>query len=367
MMVIARISNLLGKVTILVMVSFVVNTAAALDGSGTQEDPWLIQSLEDFNDFSANPNYWDDYTRLETDVNLAGQTYSTAIISPDMNSARWFQGFAFTGVFDGNDHKITNLTIDDGATGNDYLGLFGYIYDGEIRNLTLEGGSVSGTGNSVGGLVARNVYGTISKCCSSGNVNGHTGVGGLVGINIYGTVSNCHSTCNVNSIFDIGGLVGGNIQTSSLSNCYSTGDVSGIDSVGGLVGVNYKNSTVSDCYSTSNVSGNTYAGGLVGRNYLGGTVSNCFWDTDRQTHGVTESFGYNYVGTVTNVTGLSTVQMQTKSIFTSAGWDFVDIWLINNGVTYPVLRREIRSDLNSDGGINFLDLGIFANQWMQEQ
>ena len=57
-MVIARSSNLIGTITIFVMVSFVVNTALALDGSGTQEYPWRIKSLEDFNDFAADANYW---------------------------------------------------------------------------------------------------------------------------------------------------------------------------------------------------------------------------------------------------------------------------------------------------------------------
>ena len=40
-----RNSNLLGKITILIMVIFVVNTALALDGSGTEQDPWLIQRV----------------------------------------------------------------------------------------------------------------------------------------------------------------------------------------------------------------------------------------------------------------------------------------------------------------------------------
>ena len=65
-----RNSNLLGKITVffviccLGMMGLCVNTARALDGSGTEEDPWLIQSLEDFNDFAADANYRDDYTRL---------------------------------------------------------------------------------------------------------------------------------------------------------------------------------------------------------------------------------------------------------------------------------------------------------------
>jgi hypothetical protein len=95
-----------------------------------------------------------------------------------------------------------------------------------------------------------------------------------------------------------------------------------------------------------------------------GTITNCFWDTDTQTHGVTESIGLNQ-GTVTNVEGLPTAEMQEKNTFTSASWDFVEVWLINEGATYPVLRQENRSDLNGDGGVDTLDFAIFADHWLE--
>ena len=386
-MIIARNLNLLGKITVLVMVSFVVNTAAALDGSGTEGDPWRIKSLEDFNDFAADANYWDDYTRLETDVNLAGLTFTTAVI-PD-----------FDGVFDGNDHKIMNLTIDDGGAGNDYLGLFGYIDDGEVRNLGLEGGSISGEisgEKDIGGLVGGN-SGSVSNCYSTASVSGNWAVGGLVGANS-GTISDCYSTGDVNGIGDVGGLVGVNINLpshygfDSISTCYSTGDVSGDYSIGGLVGFYFKGTTsncystgdvsgeqgvgglagrsfsgnVSNCHSTGNVNGSDYVGGLIGLIDLGGEISNCFWDTDTQTHGVTESIGQND-GTATNVEGLPTAEMQMMSTFTDADWDFIDTWNIGENQTYPYLRIYLPSDINKDGIVNFLDFAITANQWMQEK
>ena len=100
----------------------------ALTGSGSEADPYLIQSLVDFDEFVADPNYWDDYTRLETDVNMAGRTYTTAIIAPKTYEGYFgFGGIPFTGVFDGNNHKIIHLTIiNDGGIGNDYVGVFGY-------------------------------------------------------------------------------------------------------------------------------------------------------------------------------------------------------------------------------------------------
>lgn len=150
----------------LAIVSLCVNTAAALPGSGTEADPWRIESLADFNEFAADANYWAGFTRLETDVDLAGRTYSTAVIAPDIDNSNWeFDGIAFTGIFDGNDHKIRGLTIDDGGAGNWYLGLFGYIDGGEVRNLGLERSYVSG-GDEVGGLVGENWIGSVSNCYS---------------------------------------------------------------------------------------------------------------------------------------------------------------------------------------------------------
>jgi hypothetical protein len=391
-----RNSSLLRKITIffviccLVMGSLCLNTAAALDGSGTEQDPWLIQSLDDFNDFTADANYWNCWTRLETDVHLAGLTYTTAVIAPDTNNSNLdFEGTAFTGVFDGNDHKIINLNIDDGGAGNSYLGLFGQTYDGKVKNLSLEGGSVSGdsrvgclvgfnchgslsncysTGSvsggfgygSVGGLVGWNNGGSISDCYSTGSVSGviSGGCGGLVGWNNGGSISDCYSTGDVIGPGDVGGLVG--INGGSILNCYSTGDVSGNTYVGGLVGFNV--STIRYCYSTGSVSGEYYVGGLVGFN-LGGSISNGFWDIDTQTHGVTESIGYNDGGTITNVHGLPTSQLHQQSSF--ADWDFINVWNIGENQTYPYLRTYLAGDINKDGIVNFLDLSITSNQWME--
>ena len=282
-MVIATTSNVLRRITTLLIISCLltvglcVNTAAALPGSGTQEDPWRIQSLADFDEFAADPNSWSGFSRLETDVNLAGRTYTTAVIAPDVNNANYwyFDGTPFTGVFDGNDHKITGLTIDDSRAGNWYLGLFGCIDKGEVRNLDLEGGSVNGD-KAVGGLVGSNgdsyhPGGSISNCYSTGDVNGYGDVGGLVGWNV-GSISNCYSNGDVSGGYGVGGLVGYN--SGSISNCHSTGSVSGDGVIGGLVGGNI--GSVSICYSTGDVSGYGNVGGLAGGNSWGAGISNCY-------------------------------------------------------------------------------------------
>jgi len=396
-MVRVRISNLWAKIICSLMaVGLCVNTAAALSGSGTEQDPWLIQSLADFDEFVGDANYWDAYTRLETDVNLAGRTYSTAVIAPDVNNANWiFDSNAFTGVFDGNDHRIIDLTIDDGGAGNDWLGLFGSIHDGQVMNLGLEGGSVSGDRYYVGGLVGLNA-GDVSNCYFTGNVNGVILVGGLVGENCYlGSVSDCSSASDVSGDHYVGGLVGFN-NAGSLSKSYSTGYVSGRDSVGGLAGGNV--GTISNCYfagrvsassavgglvgengiwgppdgfvgaisrsySTGNVQGVVYVGGLVGDNNYG-DVESSFWDI--QTSSEPNMCGYQDFGSTgcdPNY-GLPTSQMKQKSTFQD--WDFINVWNIGENQTYPYLRTVPAGDINKDKIVNFLDLCIVADQWMHE-
>jgi hypothetical protein len=205
----------------------------------------------------------------------------------------------FTGSFDGQNHTISNLSINR-LDDND-VGLFGAIGAvGEVKNVGVINVNITGE-SYVGGLVGSNSNGTVSNSYSTGNVTGESYyVGGLIGYNRDGTVSNSYSTGNVSGESYVGGLVGRNIN-SNISNSYSTGNVTGeSDYVGGLVGRN-SNGNISNSYSTGNVSGESYyVGGLVGRNN-NGTVSNSY-----STGNVTGNrrlgglVGYNREGTVSN-------------------------------------------------------------------
>ena len=214
---------------------------------------------------------------------------------------------AFTGTFDGNGHKITHSTITGGN--NSCLGLFGYIGSGgSVKNLGIENCSVSGF-NYIGGLVGVN-EGSISDCYSTGSVSGVYGS--------YGGVSGSYS---------VGGLVGSNDQ-GSISNCYSTGSTSAVNILWGTIG------------------------GLVGWN--NGSVSGSFWDTQTSEQ-MTSDGG----------TGKTTAEMKMLSTFTSAGWDFVEIWGVGENQTYPYLRTEPAGDLNHDKKVDFEDFAILASHWLE--
>ena len=356
-----------------------------LSGAGTLNDPYLIATAEDL---GAICHYdWSACYKLTSDINLSDISWTTPPIS------------TFNGTFDGNDFTISGLTINGVAD----IGLFSILASNAlIKNLGIEDvnivNNVEFFTNCAGSLAGRN-YGKIDNCHTSGSVTFDSIVGGLVGCNMkndtisnsyyIGTVSgqdsagglaglnsgiilNCYADIEVTGN-GIGGLIGGNYG--EISSCFSTGRVSGLNDnyyLGGLVAGNH--GTISDSYSTADVSCqeyNVYLGGLVGW-HGSGTIKNCFaagiitngsgeypnngglvgeaalspeeakiinsfWDIE--TSGQDTSAGG---------IGLTTVEMQTESTFTDAGWDFIgetdngsdDIWWIDEGNDYPRLWWE---------------------------
>ena len=156
----------------------------------------------------------------------------------------------YTGTFDGGNHTITGLTINQYGS---YVGMIDFLdSDGTVQNLTLENVNITGNRNVIGGgdcvgSVVGDNYGTVTACTASGNVSGTSNVGGVVGWN-NGTVIACyHTSGNVSGTSNVGGVVGYNIS-GTLTACYhASGNVSGTSNVGGVVGYN-KSGTLTACY-----------------------------------------------------------------------------------------------------------------------
>ncbi len=172
-------------------------------GDGSPEDPYRIGEPNDLIEMSQNPDDWSEHFILTADINLnlaEPNTFTTAVIAPDTDdSTLGFQGTAFAGVFDGNGHIVSHLTIDTAGAGNDYLGLFGQIEgpSGEVKNLGLKNVHITGGADStlLGGLCGYN-RGSVSNCCSTGSVTGEGDswyLGGLCGHNDgMDYISNCY-------------------------------------------------------------------------------------------------------------------------------------------------------------------------------
>lgn len=322
-------------------------------GLGTPSDPYLIYSEQDLAALATVWYAWERDFRVMADLDLA------ALPSDDWNVIASSAAFAFSGVFDGNGHRISNLKCLTAKKG--LAGLFGCL-DGPaatIQDLVLINPNVSVSyGDGVGSLVGEVKSGKILRCAVLGAELTLTGeertAGGLVGINS-GEISECSAnavvlgTCGY--ICGSGGLVASNYG--QVYDCYASGEITG----GGLVGMN--TGLVSNCYSTTVT---VETGGLVELNY--GEVLSSFWDVN--SSGTTVSAGG---------TGLPIEQMQQLSTFTDAGWDFVgevinganDIWEICEGTNYPkFVWQELLGDFVCPDGVSLVDYSYIAAAWYSE-
>jgi len=271
-------------------------------GIGTQADPYLIATPEQLDDVR---NYPDKHFKQIADIDLSG--YSSGEGWQPIGG--WEK--SFSGTFDGNSYKITNLFIYSPYRYD--IGLFGNTDNSKIKNVVVVINEIIGM-NNVGGLVGANSdRGTIINCYATGNVAGDHSTGGLVGMNAGnikdsyasvdvsgsgsgglvglnndgGYISNSYASGDVSG-YRVGGLIGRNVG-GSIINSYSTGDVSGSDS-GGLVGLNSHEGDIINCYATGNVSGSG-AGGLVGINDA--DIINCYATGNVSGNGIGGLVGIN--------------------------------------------------------------------------
>ncbi|MCC6303015.1 MAG: hypothetical protein IT489_09495 [Gammaproteobacteria bacterium] len=230
-------------------------------------------------------------------------------------------GTFFSGTIEGNGYKVTNLYINRPSA---VVGLIGVATTcAQIRNLGLENVEITGSPNIAGaGAVAGIADLTeISNVYSTGQVTGRSSVGGLVGASSRTIVSNSYSTAGISS------------NSTSAANIV----------LGGLVGVNSTGliplpsapcpapspnqleanwiDGIYNSYSAGPVTGSgSFIGGLVGSNF--GTIEDSYWDI--QTSGQSSSDGGN---------GKSTSEMKSETTY--AGWDFTNLWIIEEGNSYP--------------------------------
>ncbi|MCF7919648.1 MAG: T9SS type A sorting domain-containing protein [Candidatus Cloacimonetes bacterium] len=228
--------------------------------------------------------------------------------------------------------------------------------DESMINTCYATGNITGF-NQIGGLVGYNSDDCqLNFCFASVDVTGSTHIGGLVGGTYSSTLSESYAVGNVEGTMDIGGLVGNN-SFSTLSDSYATGSVNGELVVGGLVGRNDRG-VIINSYAIGSVFSEEYCGGLVGWNYIGAQINNSIWnvETSGQTIGVVEHEG----STITNLLGLTSLDMQMMNTYTDIGWDFVgeeingtdDIWEIDNTLNtgYPYISdMEWSFDIGGQG------------------
>ena len=300
------------------------------NGSGTSNDPYLIETAENLAYLAEKVNEGYQAQGMEVFKNV----YFLMTDDLDLNNINWtpignvdyanssLSGFCFAGIFDGWYHTISNLKIQTNAS---ITGLFAGLYgeqgpppsdrSGQIRHLSVVNGSITSTGFGAGGIVGA-IAGEafVYQCSYSGTIqisNGDSfcGAGGIVAAAAqYSEISECSFAGNItasNSAFTgaagAGGIVAIAMDNTTISECYNTGTISGnaliISVAAGIVGATLQenNVFVHSCYNVGTVSAGTKGGifGMVSpinptKEESSIEVSNCFY---LNTCGGTTNYG----------------------------------------------------------------------------
>ena len=283
-------------------------------GSGTETDPYLIANADQLAGFGAmvggmigdsKQDFAGKYIKLISDINLGDKDDASTNLfypigyyndaksytKPTDGTATAANVTSFQGTFDGNGHTIANFYQNTwqmwgNYDGNYYkaaMGLFGYVVNGTVKNLTVDNFSSDGEYTPTGVIAAYAVNSTFENIAIT-NCNPrvyNTGNGGIVGIG----GSESESTDPENT-----GLRFNNItidNTNKITALWGSWDVA----CGGLVGMFRGPNSVwmNNCHVAAqidvfnDVCGNyqyywyRYAGMLVGTN------KNMFTDKDGYT------------------------------------------------------------------------------------
>lgn len=275
------------------MVSMVRDTKyiyEMLNGEGTEENPYLITSTNDFAylvsqlaTYDRNYGYGQFFKQI-ADIK--------APIPNCLYQGNAYKSAPFAGNYDGDSHKILNLTYlgTNGGEQSDAIGLFSILHDGAvIRNLDIEGADIEYPGNCCGllaGVANGNIL--IENITLNGNIKSTKDkVGGLIGY-IEGNAQSLAqiSIRNVrlgvsfseSGSSYIGALIGwaenASIQVEDISSDGIFKNLRGNNHVAGLIGKLYgqidarkiklQHTTLNDFP----ISGNQNVGGLIGEAFL---------------------------------------------------------------------------------------------------
>lgn len=302
-------------------------------GSGTPEDPYLIENAQNMAYLAQQvnaPDYYtngyldffaDKYFLLTTDLDLGGNNGLVwAPVGKRTVDSQTMTDFA--GHFDGAGHIIYNMRIeapeDNGLISftNLSYGLFGNAIGGSIKNITMASdcavaikyGPVSSqyVGMNIGSVLGYGQDVVLDNCINESFVNADieyayrsVNCGGLFGDLIGGVVINCQNFGNVycGGSSDFGSMSPAGIvsraENCDVFGCSNSGDITCVkkewgeqeqgESAGGIAGVVIGDCTFEQCYNTGTLFVNevyTYndagasAGGIVGCSYTGVNSTN---------------------------------------------------------------------------------------------
>ena len=221
----------------------------------TQEDGYYLlgdQNKLNWFAYFVNQGKGDNANaKLTADINMDG------IAFPGIGT----NDHRYAGIFDGQKHKISNLTMNFNQQG---VGMINRAGVGVIVKNLLIDNTCSFTGSEgvaafIGGLYGNGGTALIENCGNEATVNATSkNAGALLGCNYANdqnrlSIINSYNTGAINSTAEGGAFSGWVHKGAKVINCYNTGVLDGCEGF-----IRGYEQTITNCYSTSNTATDTY-------------------------------------------------------------------------------------------------------------
>lgn len=268
-------------------------TPDLITGSGTETDPYQINTaagLKWFRDKVNNAKTKEETkicAVLTANIDLKNEEWTPIGIGNGTENNGATIDFPYSGTFDGNGHTISGLNVN---YRNKNGGLFCYVMNATIKNLTVAGSVThsSGDGVAYGGIVGCADSSTIENCTNRCTVTGNWYAGGIVGWSTDSDIIGCANFGNISSPSFSGGIcgkIGGQNDAAGIDttirDCYNVGMVSG-KYAGGITGQSdseHIDILIANCYNVGSLHGSTNTGEIIGDLFgpTCTTIDNCYY------------------------------------------------------------------------------------------
>ena len=235
---------------------------------------------KDANLSESGDNDLDEYTEIKSAKEFRSITSNGKYIlgaDIDLLGEEWTPIAEFSGVIDGQEHEIRNMTITQSDIGN--IGLVGSL-TGILRNFSLVDINidVSARDSNVGGVIGTMNGGKIENITVSGSIKAprSAACGGLIGYMPNGSFSKIHvRNIDITGKINVGGNYGKieNLTLNGDGTASSGVTVNGETNVGGIAGYVQNPKDMSNLKNAAEVKGETNVGGIFGYCYCSDDIT----------------------------------------------------------------------------------------------